>query len=499
MSTYSSHFDGAMPRFEVKHAGETFFGRITVWLALAVVIGAWIAIYDGLTRDFVNDYEVGNVLDVLQYEAYKMGWLFAGVVLPLILIHGKKLGFSLSESYLLWFVFCTSAYTKDFAYIKVPGAPIYITDVSLSLFVVSFFLWPRLRIPKLNNAITRSLLFFAVLGLVAAARGIASGMVITDVLRDLSVVVYTAFLLLALYSRHSRELTRQYCLMMICGAIVGTVAGVSWYVSEPEMRRYILYGMYVPESFVLVALLMWNRKMSFFVGFPLMLMLGVGVMVCNARTVFLALTLTLAVMIFTGFAQLRLKEIIKPVLVASLAMVLAIGLLLQTKEGSGYIGRITIQLVQGFAHAGEDDNTQWRLLAWAEAGRRFINQPVMGEGFGVPFTFEKSGIDVKPHNIYLTIVYKMGIVGAIPFTIFMLVCIFGPWRTLRRYRSHPDSLLLRALFLCQFYALVFGAINPLIESPFLASMFWLNMGFMVRLAWRIKEDSEQSSLAAAAA
>ena len=501
MSTYSSHFDDGFPLrpSPAVRIGETVFGRITIWLLLAMVIGAWIGIYDGLTRDFVDDYELAPVVQVLMYEAYKAAWIFAAVVLPLILLHGKRLGFSFSESYLLWFVLCTTAYTKDFAYMKVPGVPIYITDVSLVLFVLSTFVWPRLRIPRFNNLLMQSVSFFVGLGLMEAVRSLGMGSPATDVLRDLSFVIYIVFMPVALFARRSRELTRQYFLMLICGAVIGTLTGISWYLSQPDMRRYILYGIYVPDAFLLIAMLLWVKRMKPLMGFPLLMLLGWGILICNARTTYLGLAATLAVMVYTGFAQLRIREAIKPIVIAVLVMAVTAGALMQTREGQDYLQRVTVQLVQGFTATSQDDNATWRLLAWAEAGRRFLAEPVIGEGFGVFFAFDRSeSVDVKPHNIFMTVLYKMGILGFIPFMIVMAMCNFGPWRTIRRYRDHPDALLLRGLFLVQFFALCFGFLNPLIESPFLASIFWLNMGFMVRLSRNIKADSEPPALAAAA-
>jgi hypothetical protein len=48
------------------------------------------------------------------------------------------------------------------------------------------------------------------------------------------------------------------------------------------------------------------------------------------------------------------------------------------------------------------------------------------------------------------------------------------------------------------FVLCFGAVNPLIESPFLACIFWLNLGLLYRLARQIREESEPAAMAAAA-
>ena len=475
----------------------TIFGRLTLWLALVMAAGIWIAISDGLTRPYIADYEFLPAAQILSYEAYKAAWVFAAVAFPLILLHGARLRFTVMESMLLWFVLCTAAYTKDFAYIKVPGVPIYITDIMLACTLTSTFLWPRLRIPKLKSGLMKALLAFLVLGAVAAARGVASGMVFVDILRDFSIVVYALFMLLGMYARRRREFAEQFCLMLICGAVLSTVVGIAWYFAQPDMRRYINY-LYVPLGFVLVVVGVVSRRLKLTIGIPLLMLLGWGLIVSNTRSTYAALAATVAAMVLTGFGHLRWKDIVKPLSVAVVVLVIAVGSMLQSREGARFMERIAEQMVSLVAHTGEDDNAQWRLLAWAEALHRFVTNPVMGEGFGVPLTFERSDADSKPHNIYITVLYKMGLVGEAAFSMLLLVPVFGVWRITRRYHRHPEALLLRALLFCEIFALGYGAVNPLIESPFLACVFWLNLGLMYRMAKQIREDSERAALTATA-
>jgi O-antigen ligase len=500
MSTYSSHFDGAMPTRPraLRRVGETIFGRVTIWLVLAMAIGAWIAMSDGLTRPYIPDSEFLPNAQILAYEAYKAAWVFAAVAFPLILLHGARLKFTLTESTLLWFMLCTAAYAKDFAYIKVPGAPIYITDIVLALALASTFLWPRLRSPRLKSGLMKALLVFLILGAIAAARGVAMWMAFVDVLRDFSIVVYASFMLLGMFARRRKEFTEQFCLMLICGAVISTLVGVSWYFAEPDMRRYINY-FYVPLAFVLVMVGVLNRRLKLTVGIPLLMVLGWGLIVSNTRSTYVALAATIGFMVLAGFGHLRWKDIVKPLLVPVVVMVIAVGSMLQSREGARYVDRINEQIVSLVAHTGDDDNAQWRLVAWAEALHRFAINPVMGEGFGVPLTFEGSDSDSKPHNIYITILYKMGVLGAAAFSLVLLVPVFAAWRVTRRHAGHPNALLLRALFFCQVFGLCFGAVNPVIESPFLACVFWLNLGLMYRMARQIRGDSEPGPLASAAA
>lgn len=499
MSTYPSHFDDALPARPraARAVGEIIFGRITLWLVLAMAIGVWIAVSDGLTRDYIADTDFTPIGQILAYEPYKAAWVFAAVTLPLILLHGAKLKLKVTDSLMLWFVLCTAAYSKDFAYMKVPDVPIYITDVMLVWMLAGTFLWPRLRIPKLRSGVMRALLPFLLLGLIGCARGISMRMAYVDILRDFSIVVYACFMLWSMFAERRKALPGQFCLMLICGALISTVVGACWYFAQPDMRRYINY-VYVPMAFVVVVTAVVHRRLKLTVGVPLLMFLGWGLIISNTRSTYVALAATLAAMVAAGLGTLRWKEIVKPLLIAVVVISIAITTMLQSREGARFMDRVTEQLVSVVAHTSEDDNAQWRLLAWAEALRRFVANPVMGEGFGVPLTFEGSDADSKPHNIYITILYKMGLVGAVVFTVLLAFPVLGAWRVVRRYRGHRDALLLRALLFAGVFELCFGAVNPLIESPFLACIFWLNIGFLFRLARQIRSDAETAALAVAA-
>jgi hypothetical protein len=498
MSSTSQSFDGFSISRRLRPTVQHNLGQITLWLVLAMAVGAWIAVSDGLTRDWIPELEMLGATELLQYEAYRMAWVFAGVTLPLILLHGAKLRMRVSESLLLWFMLCTAAYTKDFAYLKIPGAPVYITDVMLALALMAVFVWPRLRIPKLTSALPRSLLILVLVAVVDALRGFASGQDRINVLRDFAIVAYMLFLLPSYYARKPKQISEQFCLMTVCGGIVSTIVGVCWYLAEPGMRRYISY-IAVPLAFILVVVAIVSRRMKLQLGIPLLLLLGWGVIVSNTRSTFLVLPITFAVMFLSSWGKKRWKEAVKPVLIGVIVMAIGITAALQTREGAAYVNRVNDQFVSLLIHGSDEDNAHWRILAWAEAGRRFLTNPVMGEGFGVPLLTEATNTgDVRPHNIYITILYKMGLVGFAAFVYLIVPPVFRALRSLRRYGDHPDAPLLRALFLCQVFSMIFGAMNPLIETPFMASMFWLNMGFMLRIARQIQQDSEQPPLAAAA-
>src|SRR5258708_19605615 len=144
MSASDSTHGAAVPR----RAGTAARSRpayINVWLLAILLLGSVIVLIDGATRAPLND-ALSYASDALAYDPYVAVYLFAAVTLPLVFVWARSLRASKTEALLLWFLLGTTAYTRDFAYVKVPGAPLYCTDVVLMLLALSVFVCPRLRL-----------------------------------------------------------------------------------------------------------------------------------------------------------------------------------------------------------------------------------------------------------------------------------------------------------------------------------------------------------------
>ena len=471
--------------------GAWISGQVTGWLALLMVIGASIAVYDGLHRKWMTELETFGPSVGLAYVANKAAWIFAATVLPFVILHGRKLRLSIVESLLLWFVLCTVAYTKDFAYLRIPGAPIFITDVILVVALVGWLAWTRLRFP--NPRIVLLLAAFLLLGFFGAARGIAQHMPLTDVLRDLSVPVYALFAFPAMRAKRGRMFAEQFCLMIVCGALIATLIGVSWATMQPGMRRYVVVGMYVPIALVLTAIAMAKEQVSLRAGIVPIALLAFGVVLCNARSVYVELAAASAALLLTGLGKRRAKIALAIATIAFCMIALVTTARLRSLEDAKSHGADTGRVPSTVLAQRVDDNTQWRLLLWKEAAHRFLQHPLIGEGYGVPLTFSLERTDTKPHNIYLYVFYKMGVVGGVVFLVLLIAPTVAAWRALQGHAENPAANLLRALFASQLAMFCWGALNPQIETPFLASIFWLNIGLMLATALRIESGEERCS------
>src|SRR5204863_280670 len=193
--------------------------------------------------------------------------------------------------------------------------------------------------------------------------------------------------------------------------------------------------------------------------------------------IFLLLFVTLGIMLLIGLlygrtadGQGRLGRTPATLLMPTILIILASSLFLHTQSGRDFTQRSTEELDSGVLHSGEDPNWQFRVAAWKEAWRRFEEYPLAGEGFGIPFVFGIWDNDPRPHNTFLTVLYKMGLIGFIPLLAFLCYFFWLASRAVYRNRKNHRTLFLLIAVMGQMAFCVYGMANFVLESPFLASL-----------------------------
>ena len=457
---------------------------INGWMVLIVILGAVIAVADGLTRAPNLEMELSPPQS-LQYEPYRAAFLLAGVTLPLMLAYARKARVSLTEGLFLWFLFCTTAYMKDFSYLPLPGTPLFVTDVVL----IVFLLWAvilrvrsHVRIPlRLNILLT---LFFAA-GMLSAARGFLGHHDSILVLRDSALIAYALFLPAGYHLTRTWLTIRRVPLWFALGATLSVLNGLAWFIVAPEQRRFISPGIYILISLVGVLIMMANRLIRPRVGWIFMGVFFLGLLVANARSLLVSLLVVVLVVLFIpGILRNKLRS---ACLAATLvtAAVLACSFALPSVPlyaGRDFAARVANNLSSGFLHTSDDQYWQFRLAAWKEAWRRFEQYPPAGEGLGTRFVFGIWDNDPRPHNTFLTVLYKMGLVGFLPFLALIVYFFWIVIRAGHRNRQSLRTSWLWIVVLAQVAFCTYGGANLLLESPFLASLFWAGIGFGLRTA-----------------
>jgi hypothetical protein len=131
----------------------------------------------------------------------------------------------------------------------------------------------------------------------------------------------------------------------------------------------------------------------------------------------------------------------------------------------------------------------WRLLVWRRMLREWYDRnPIIGAGVGQPWFYEalyhskfhygedREGLD--PHNSYLNILHRYGLVGFVIFACLLAGVFVTVWRALRVRTHIGGDPLLEVLALYFFYTAVFAFFNNALEGPSYAMPFWFSMGLM---------------------
>ena len=477
-SDFEGHQTSGFPGLSVPRVKLGAKSSWSNWcLAAILVVGVVIAFADGLSRPLLLEEDWVSS-EAMTYEPNYAAFVFGFAMLPLMLTYGSSTGISKKEALLLWFVMCTVAYAKDFSYMAVPGIPVFVTDVVLC--VLGLALWRSLRsgLRSLGRTLELAMICLFVSGAICACRGFLSGQEKILVLRDSAIVVYSTFLLLGFLIVSSWESVKRFFLFFGLGAAFSSLTATAWFLMQPGQRRYVSQGPYMLAALLGSFTLTTSRSIRPALGWLLTAILAVGVLLSNARTIYVALALMLLIMVFVGqSAKLQIsRRALRLSITAVLVSACLVWAFTQTKAGAQFVDTTVTELVSGTIDYADDANVSFRFLAWLEAGERFAQNPALGEGFGVPFSFELTPYDVRPHNTFLTILYKMGLLGFLPAMVMLVGFQWKGWNSLRMFHRQRGSVFLYVLLLGELVAYVYGSLNLLLESPFLASIFWLIVG-----------------------
>lgn len=92
-------------------------------------------------------------------------------------------------------------------------------------------------------------------------------------------------------------------------------------------------------------------------------------------------------------------------------------------------------LLFAFKGVTADDTGSWRMLYWAEALNKIQTSPIFGLGFGDYYeALAETGVTVSPHNFYIHILFKTGVVGLI-----LQILIFAKVFSILRYLCKTDN------------------------------------------------------------
>jgi O-antigen ligase len=469
---------------------------LNFWLVLLLVLGSICVIADGLGRPLILEDGSEGPTPAMEYESFGAAYVFAVLTLPVCFLYSLRAGASRLEAFLLWYVLGTITYSKDFAYIRLPGLPLFVTDIVLGISLWTLFRQQRSAFLRTGQWWGRCIALFTLVGVVAVGRALVNREDMLLTFRDFAIVVYSLFVFVGFNVFKDWDAVRRLLVVCCTASVLLTLNAVAWFVAQPDQRRFVAFGIFLLGSFIGVIVLTMNRVIKPILGWPLAGFLSIGLLLTNARTIFVALAAALGMAtLLSPSGRLRLSaRSLRLIAAVALVCLVIFGAASQTRSGSQFLDRVGTELQSGTIDYTQDPNATFRFFAWMEALRRFSDQPVLGEGFGVPFTFEFADFDPRPHNTYLTVLYKMGIVGFIPLCILLGLFYWKGWRTLRVAGGRHEATFLYVALLGHIVISMFGALNLLLESPFLAAVYWSVCGVGIRMMFLLKQNVPSASI-----
>jgi O-antigen ligase len=448
--------------------------RVARLLLFVILVGATIAFIDGISSRYNDDWEYDQT-ESLSYQPSAAVFVFAILTLPLAFQYFRQQQASASEALVLCYLLGVTAYTKDFAYLKIPGIPLYITDYILAFLIIRYLFWPKFHWYSLRSWPMLSAAALLCVGGLAAIRGIFGGQSVLLVLRDFGLVAYVLFLPIGVLLVKNWASVKRVLLVFCVGSAILSFHAIGYAASNPGQRRYILYPVLLAGAFVASFAGVQNRIFERKLGWFLTAVTGFGLLLANARTEFVAVLGAFGLMFLLGPSVRRSSMINRLKTLATFVCIATVlfTVLLQTKSGSAFATRITDDFVMGVLNPSEDPTAQFRFLAWAEAINRFLQQPILGEGYGIPFTFDTYDSDPRPHNTYLTFLYKTGAIGLLVLAGLLGVFFFKVFLGARRHHQERNSPLPYMIGLALIAVSATGLFTFVFESPFVSAPYWL--------------------------
>lgn len=469
--------------------------------ATLALIGVLIAVIAGLVRPEVIRYARQ---DTFAYEGEPIVWIFAAATLWPCLACVRKAGNSLRFGFLLWFFLGTVTFTKDFSYIRLPGRPVFVTDVLLAALTGSLLIFnPKFRANPRSPAGVFLAAYLAA-GAFTFCRSVLAGRPVLLGLRDAAIAWYALFFLIGYLCAADSEKLLLLGKVFFLGAALTSIVAVFYFIHYPQHG----YGIHLTPGGIYATAALGVMLIGLENGFvqrgwrsyALTALYGTGVLLSNARTNYAAIGIMLAIAVFAApkAHRKRVMRAAKPILRAAAVLAIILLALFETPLGSKFVSSDLRIAYQGLFTPERDPDAVWRLAAWAAAIQMFEAHPLVGVGYGEPFHFKfefdnrshQIKADTRPHNTYITVLYQMGLIGILPLAAILIHFFRRAFKYLRA--SLIVDPLCISVTVVQAALIVLGMFNLALETPFYGAIFWLNLGIGF---WLIQQRSASESLA----
>jgi hypothetical protein len=132
-------------------------------------------------------------------------------------------------------------------------------------------------------------------------------------------------------------------------------------------------------------------------------------------------------------------------------------------------------------------NNIWRFLVWRRMWQDWQKAPVAGAGPGrawwygplyhTQFNYGDPGLGLDPHNSFLHLLYRHGLVGLGLLLALIGAVFYAAWKVLRD-RQQSGNPQIEGLLLCFCFTIGFACFTVALEGPSYAMPFWFSAALL---------------------
>ena len=416
-----------------------------------------------------------------------------------------------AEILTLFLVTGTIAFGRAFSYlgIRIEETSLYVTEAVLAtawILVVLRKAAAKERLVKRSGLSGLFLVYYA-LGAICLLRGVSEFG--TEALRHSVIVYYSLFYFLILeLITDERKLERFLKFSLIASAVAVAIIFCNFLVgtglqTSTEVKRY---GANIGALSLALCILFWLSLTVFGVRSKARVLLSILLPFQLFAAVFLIQHRSLLVALIGGLlfilALVSKARTLKYLILAIAVLLLVIGLNQVSGVLSGNVMvRKTLTRALSTLTPEKDPNSAHRMVMWNQIMVRTAKQPLLGEGFGPPFSvfsgrkyYDYTEKRLHPHNSFLWILNRMGIIGFGVFCFLILRFYSSGIRAYRGMNPGKSKAYLLALLSTHFCISIFAFFNVVLEGPSMGIFFWIVMGLTMALINIEKERWERLNL-----
>jgi len=410
------------------------------------------------------------------------------------------------KNFLFLTLFCGFVlFSRSFShlYVKVVGIPFYITESVLLLTLLSLLIEGLVRgeIKYLKVPLSKQFMVLYLIGLVSLIRGLYSYGDKTFVLRHAALFYYSIFyFLIPMIFNSMKRIEQLMRAFFICTLIVSLPSLFGLHYKAFAQFSYYYISLTVLMSLFYITLVKDNTN-KFLWGLIICLQLSV-VITDRVRAAWLGMFASgifVFYLLVKNYLSLRLfKRIAGLTFFGGLLIFLVIALVKPNLVTHLFNEVLSTFLVSANQEDVESQtsikNAQWRLYVWKDIIEETLQKPFLGWGFGkkfVPSTIKALGWGGSwmeadkgwqdPHNSFLSIFHRTGIVGLLAFLVIMKKFVSRTLKVVKQIQDKKIKTYIFALLVCIIFILGTSFFMVVLEGPFLGSFLWICMGLIVSL------------------